>query len=251
VAATTNASTTAVITASGACTISGNTVTMTSGTGTCSLTATWASDANYIPMSLSQSTTATMNAPSPAVTVAKSVTSTGPYNAVGQNTVYQFVVTNTGNVTLNSVGVSDTQTAPAGALNSGPNCQSLSSPAGSCVGSTTTLSPGQSRYVSDSATAQGIAPIGSAVTSPPSIATVTVTSLPAVSLVKSASITSYSASGTLFTYYFKITNTGNVMLNPVTVTDSHAGLSAIAPLPHWHWLPQRRALPLTSPRRPT
>jgi hypothetical protein len=68
VAATTNASTTAVITASGACSITGNTVTMTSGTGTCSLTANWAADANYSAASLSQSTAATKIAPTVSFT---------------------------------------------------------------------------------------------------------------------------------------------------------------------------------------
>ena len=47
VTATTNASTTAVITASGSCTVSGTTVTMTSGTGMCSLKATWPADDVY------------------------------------------------------------------------------------------------------------------------------------------------------------------------------------------------------------
>src|SRR5439155_17689559 len=56
VASTTNASTTAVIAASGACTIAGNTVTMTSGTGACSLTANWAADNNYTSGTASQST---------------------------------------------------------------------------------------------------------------------------------------------------------------------------------------------------
>jgi hypothetical protein len=59
VSATTNASTTAVISASGACSIAGNLVTMNSGTGTCSLTATWAADSNYLGVTKSQSTTAT------------------------------------------------------------------------------------------------------------------------------------------------------------------------------------------------
>ncbi len=92
---------------------------------------------------------------------------------------------------LSSVGISDTQTAPAGALTSGPACQSLSSPAGSCSGATTTLAPGQSATftgsytiaqadlnngsVNDSATASGTPPSGSPVTSPPSTATVTTT----------------------------------------------------------------------------
>jgi microsomal dipeptidase-like Zn-dependent dipeptidase len=61
VSATTKASTAAVIAASAGsvCSISGLTVTMTSGTGTCSLTATWAADSNYSSASLTQTTTAT------------------------------------------------------------------------------------------------------------------------------------------------------------------------------------------------
>ena len=59
VSATTNASSTAILTASGACSISDNAVTITSGTGTCSLTASWAADATYSAISASQTTTAT------------------------------------------------------------------------------------------------------------------------------------------------------------------------------------------------
>jgi hypothetical protein len=64
VTATTNASTTATITASGACSITGNAVTMTAATGTCSLTATWAGDNNYLAASATQSTTAIKANPS-------------------------------------------------------------------------------------------------------------------------------------------------------------------------------------------
>jgi hypothetical protein len=126
-----------------------------------------------------------------AVTVTKSVTSVGPYNAVGQVISYSFVAKNTGNVTLNTVGITDTQTAPAGSLTSGPTCQSLSSPAGTCSGSATTLVSGQSATftgtytitqadldngsVNDSATASGTPPTGPPVTSTPSTATVTLT----------------------------------------------------------------------------
>jgi hypothetical protein len=63
VTATTNASTTALITAGGACSIAGNLVTMTSGTGLCSLTATWAADTNYLAATASQSTNASKIAP--------------------------------------------------------------------------------------------------------------------------------------------------------------------------------------------
>ena len=180
---------------------------------------------------------------SPALTVMKSVTSTGPYNAVGQSITYSFVAKNTGNVTLSSVGITDTQTAPAGALTSGPTCQSLSGPAGSCSGSTTSLVTGQSATftasytitsadldhgsVNDSATASGTPPTGSPVTSTPSTATVTTTSAPALTVMKTANVANYSAPGIVITYSYKVTNSGNVDLTAVSVTDPHVGLSPI------------------------
>ena len=59
VVAATNASTAAVITSAGACSNVGTGIVMTSGTGTCSLTATWAADSNFNAAKASQSTTAT------------------------------------------------------------------------------------------------------------------------------------------------------------------------------------------------
>jgi microsomal dipeptidase-like Zn-dependent dipeptidase len=55
-----NGTTTSVptITASGACSISGKIVTMTSGTGTCSVTATWASDGYWAAATITQSVAA-------------------------------------------------------------------------------------------------------------------------------------------------------------------------------------------------
>jgi FtsP/CotA-like multicopper oxidase with cupredoxin domain len=87
VATTTNASTTAVITASGGCSISGNTVTMTSGTTACSLTANWATDANYLAASRTQSAAATL-APSNT-----SITTSPTSSLVGQPVTVQVTVT--------------------------------------------------------------------------------------------------------------------------------------------------------------
>src|SRR5205823_9441389 len=105
---TTNASITATITASGACSISLNTVTMTSGTGTCSLTANWAADNNYLAASASQSTTAAKAGSTTAIT-----SHTPNPSLVGQMVIVGFTVTGsgtpTGNVTV-SDGVGDTCT---------------------------------------------------------------------------------------------------------------------------------------------
>ncbi|HEX2736038.1 MAG TPA: MBG domain-containing protein [Polyangiaceae bacterium] len=56
VSATTNSTASAIITAVGACSVSGNTVTMDSNSGVCQLTADWPSDENYLAASATQST---------------------------------------------------------------------------------------------------------------------------------------------------------------------------------------------------
>ncbi len=61
--ATTNASTTAVFMASGGCSVSGAIATITAGSGTCYLKATWAADQNYLAATARQSTTATIATP--------------------------------------------------------------------------------------------------------------------------------------------------------------------------------------------
>jgi hypothetical protein len=64
VSGTTNASTTAVITVSGPCSLSGTTVTITGGSGTCVMTAKWAADDSFIAATAQQSTVATISASS-------------------------------------------------------------------------------------------------------------------------------------------------------------------------------------------
>jgi sugar lactone lactonase YvrE len=58
VMATSNSGVTPTIAAAGACSISGTAVTMISGTGTCTVTAKWAANADYLATSVTQSTTA-------------------------------------------------------------------------------------------------------------------------------------------------------------------------------------------------
>ncbi len=61
VAATTNDGTTATITATGSCSISGDTVTMTKTSGTCAMTATWPATATYASAKATQKTIATID----------------------------------------------------------------------------------------------------------------------------------------------------------------------------------------------
>jgi hypothetical protein len=99
---TTNASTTATITANAGsvCTIAGTTVTMTSGTGSCSLTATWPADANYSAGTATSTTTATMIAPTTSLSA--------PASAAYQS---KFTVTATTNASTTA-----TITANAGSV---------------------------------------------------------------------------------------------------------------------------------------
>ena len=103
--ATTSGSNSSVptIIAAGACTVSGNTVTMTKGTGTCTLTATWAANDVYSKTTIKQTTTAalgasvttiTSNTPNPSVAKQKvtidfsvAQANSNPTNPTGKVTV--------------------------------------------------------------------------------------------------------------------------------------------------------------------
>src|SRR5690348_3077066 len=87
VSATTNASTTAVIaaTAGSVCSISGTTVTMTSGKGKCSLMASRAADSNYNSAALAQTTNAVLDIPKVDLTVNGSASATV---SVGQTVTF-------------------------------------------------------------------------------------------------------------------------------------------------------------------
>ncbi|MGY2701029.1 putative repeat protein (TIGR01451 family) [Nocardioides sp. HB32] len=143
----------------------------------------------------------------------------------GDKITYTFKVTNTGNVPLTSVGVTD---AKVGTVTCAP----------------TTLAPGDSvtctaapyvltqadvnaGVVNNSATAKGTPPTGSAVTATDT-ATVPVPSLPAIEVDKSASTLKDLDSngpdvGDVITYSFVVTNRGNVGLTLVAVSDPKLG----------------------------
>ncbi|HET8940820.1 MAG TPA: hypothetical protein VFN13_02385, partial [Rudaea sp.] len=80
--------------------------------------------------------------------------------------------------------------------------------------------------INNTATAHGKPPTGADVTSTDTD-TVTFTPAPAITIDKTDNATTSTGAGDTITYSFKVTNTGNVTLNPVTVTDPLSGLSAI------------------------
>ena len=161
---------------------------------------------------------------SPAISLAKTA-STSPFASAGTPVSYNYVVTNTGNVSLHSIVVNDPMpglssvTCPDSTLDPG---QSVT-----CTASYTTTQADVDRgSITNTATASGTPPTGPAKTAQASV-TIPQSQSPSIGLEKSANISSFAAAGTLVTYSYKVTNSGNVSLTAVRVTDPMSGLSAV------------------------
>ncbi len=148
------------------------------------------------------------------------------FSAPGTDINYGYLVTNTGNVTLTPVTVTDPMTGL-----SAITCPSV------------TLSPGDSgdlhRHLHHHPGRRGSRehhqhrhrrrhpaqrPSRSAL-SPPSPSPPC--SHPAIELAKSSNPPDYASAGTLITYSYTVINSGNVTLHGIAVTDPMAGLSTI------------------------
>ncbi|MCI0158765.1 DUF11 domain-containing protein [Leifsonia shinshuensis] len=191
------------------------------------------------PITSTPSTAVVTATPSPGISVTKTASPT-TVTAIGAPVTYTFVATNTGNVTLTGVGITDDQVAPALNKNLGAiSCTTLTSPAGSCSGATTTLAPGQSATftgvytvqpadadygtITDKATAHGTPPGTTApITSNEAIKVVTIPPAPALTIVKDSATTVVTAANQTIPYTFLVTNTGNVTLGGVHVADTVA-----------------------------
>ncbi len=207
--------------------------------------------------------TTVLIAPAPALDAVKTITSAA--SGVGDTVSFQIAVTNTGNVTLGSVGIaSDTLTRADGsllALGTGPTF--VSADAGSAAG---TLKPGETAFyqasyvltqadidaggIVNTATATGTPPAGLPITdvtddsddgdgnSTDDPTELSIAAAPAMTMVKAlaaGSGPSYNAVGDVLNYEFTVTNTGNVTLtNPISITDpliTDAGGTITCPAP--------------------
>jgi len=165
----------------------------------------------------------------PGISLVKAASPT-TFNAPGQTIRYRFAVTNTGNVTLTRVGIRDTRLPGLSPI----SCRSktLAPRAHETCTATyvTTQANVDAGTVRNTATAHGDPP-GSMtpVVSAPSTTMTRAVQSPGITLVKTASPTTFSGPGQTITYSFAVTNTGNVTLSSVGVTDTDMpGLSAIS-----------------------
>ena len=152
---------------------------------------------------------------------------TPSYAAAGTTITYHYAVTNTGNVTLNPITVTD----PMSGL-SAINCDGVTSlaPAAfvTCDATyVTTQADVDAGQVTNTGSVSGTPPTGTPVTDTSTV-TVTANQAPAIGIVKSANPSSFSTPGVVITYSFVVSNVGNDTLDPVTVADPLPGLSTIS-----------------------
>ena len=154
-------------------------------------------------------------AQTPALSLVKTA-GTATFVNAGDSVVYNYVVTNTGNVTLTSaVTVSDDKIA-------GVSCPAIPS-AGFAPDMSLTCSATYvvSQADIDAGFVTNIAAASSgAVTSPDATETVAATQTPALSVTKTARDTRFDSVGDVITYDYRVRNTGNVsFVGNITVSD--------------------------------
>ncbi|MDJ0663302.1 MAG: SdrD B-like domain-containing protein [Acidimicrobiia bacterium] len=176
--------------------------------------------------------------PEPEIQLTKSMSGNADEDGSGTVTVgdtlsYDFLVANTGNVTLSSVGVTDplvgVVTCPITILAPGEST--------TCTGShVVDLADADAGFVINTAEAAGTDPHGTVVTDDDAVAEPVVTG-PAISLTKNMTANAdedgsggVSIADTL-TYEFVATNTGDVTLSAVRIVDPMSGLSALTCTP--------------------
>ena len=184
--------------------------------------------------------TATMSTPSsPALKLVKTVVDSSDADTIaslGEQLTYAFAVTNTGNVPLTDVTITDDLVGLSGAT-----CASTLA-----VGATTTC-PGlvvpkytttaldvENGTVPNTATARASGPNATTASTTGSASIATETARTSISMTKRVSDASDNGIGALgekLTYKFTVTNTGNVPLSAVTVSDAMLGLDKVACAP--------------------
>ncbi|MBS3183443.1 DUF7507 domain-containing protein, partial [Leucobacter manosquensis] len=170
----------------------------------------------------------------PSLTMVKSATPADPADYVfGTIITYSFVVTNTGNVPINGITISEGAFTGSGSLSS-PACPSPSLEPGAqmtCAASyTLTQTDVDNEGVSNTANASGTAEgFDIPIESDPSTFDIPVTASPAISLLKSADALAATAAGDAVDYSFLVTNTGNVTVDTVSITeDSFSGTGELS-----------------------
>jgi hypothetical protein len=175
------------------------------------------------PAASAPSTAVVTAAPAPGLTVVKSASPADPDDFTpGRAVTYSFVVTNTGNVTVDGIAVHDSGFTGTGTL-SAITCPATELAPGAQFTCTADYTLSQADVdagkVTNEATATGTIPGGGPIGSPASSVTIPAAPHPSLALVKTASATTLARVGQPITYTFAVTNTGNVTVRGVEIRE--------------------------------
>lgn len=154
----------------------------------------------------------------PKLTIEKTA-STSTFNQSGQVITYRYNVTNTGNVPINGpITVSDNRIN--GPITISPNNLSIGATVSGSATYTITQSDINNGRVTNRATASGMYS-GVKITSLGSYASIYSPSYPGFLIEKTSNTSTYDNAGDVITYTYRVTNTGNVLLQgPIKVADN-------------------------------
>ncbi|MBI4882957.1 MAG: hypothetical protein HY826_02760, partial [Actinobacteria bacterium] len=180
------------------------------------------------PVEDSDSTTVSA-ALSPQITVIKA-TNEQPYTAVGEVLTFTVTATNTGNVTLSNVVVVD-QFAILGSCSITAPITLAPASSVTCTATHSTTQVDLDRGFFDNyASASGTTPQNVIVSDDSNVVTVPDDQLPSVSITKATTSTSFSFVGQQVPYTITASNTGNVTLTGVTISDPNAAIGVCTPV---------------------
>ncbi|WP_431221506.1 beta strand repeat-containing protein [Leifsonia xyli] len=171
----------------------------------------------------------------PAMTLSKAADSSGVNSParVGDVVRYTFTARNTGNTTLTAVSITDPLAGLSALTYTWPGTAGVLQPGQTVTATATyalTSADINAGHVANTATTTGTPPTGPPVTPPPASTDTPLSQGPGLALTKAANtsqLTVPAVSGQMITYTFVATNTGNVTLTGVTITDPLSGLSAL------------------------
>jgi uncharacterized repeat protein (TIGR01451 family) len=151
----------------------------------------------------------------PAISIVKTA-SVDSFSAAGTPVTYYYLVSNNGNVTLDPVTVTDRRGLPV-------SCpQDALAPTGemTCTAHYVTTQRDVNRgSIANTGDVTGRTPTGADETDQDSL-DIPAVHEPEIAIAKTASATGFTTAGQLITYSYLVTNTGNVTLHGLTVTDS-------------------------------
>jgi uncharacterized repeat protein (TIGR01451 family)/gliding motility-associated-like protein len=148
------------------------------------------------------------------------------YSTLGEVVDYEFVITNTGNVTLNNTRVFDNNTVVAG----GPFSMQPNAVRTVTATHTVTQADLDAGTIVNVATVQAKDPQDRSISSISNTVTITAVQTPGLAAVKTSAVQTYSQVGEVIQYNIAVTNTGNVTLSNLVTTDAKATVNGGSPI---------------------